>query len=1041
MEVVLLTILCVTYDYVYLKILLDDLPSVVITNTQNYLLSTACRLLDLNDNEIRKWIHLIFQKLCRRIPTQCILDFLIPQLGCRNPNIRRNSLDVLTIILLTSETAKFEIRLVLEKVLLNLFDSNQTVLKAALECIVSIFTQKYVTERQILDYLSTIMPLSSDVKIRSAALLRLRNRIRLRLPPTIGSDGLLTYDSDVPDLEELSRATFEYREENPSEINSNCTSSGLRRCHSAMSFETRDSEGRASFSQIAESIMKIKFSASKRLDSLRSRISQLRNGDDSPCAMRSLKILGTLEKTRTWSKENQAIFPRKNPLRLSMNVESTVTTRMSSGYASEEVNPISSANYDTEITSELLQTENRRDIVPQMTPSLMPVSAIGKQIRPRLRKSLQTRPKRSSTVHWSNRVTHCVSMDARGAVEDLNSTQWEKQFGALQYLGGFLTSGAQPVHHELRGWSSDRVQKLCNGLVSAATCLRSQVYKHFVSRMAIERIKSAVRLLTPAQLEPAIRSLFFGLIGRVGGDTSTAFLRTAANEAIDELVDRAPPHPLILCLNDACHSPTAKSATGRRCLVRCYAAALPRLLMLNTCPAKGERPSALSRKHQDTFNKMLPHLATFLKDGDFETRNNGKKIVRMLLTIRDFEAHLKVTLNDHNLKAFTEVLDTISNRRKDPRVNGIFSTLRIPSRTSLLPRRSTNKRNNSQPPPRGRDASSTPPNSELASSISKTPLSGRPKLQEVVSSQKVIWQDRLCSLLELSAQLRRPEIYDDIPTAELVNTVSTLLQDENELVTSTALKLCLDARLLDSRRGRCKPPEDKFCPGLLSLLCEKEDTEGFTNVLALIYKQLTNTDALICTLSRKCLDETRRILGKLFNSEIDFLSHYPNSGYILPLPMLFHPILDLNSSHSYLISNHTFRVWMSDIVDLLTWEKTLFPLTLRKATGAEALVKPLLHAIQSEPTRSSTHLVHELCDITADLDADSPLIGRYLLPAAAHLHRRISVQGRDPEGEESVAVGTFTKCLINLAGEEALCSQSLIMNDFGLNIQSFLTSS
>nr|CDS32268.1 Armadillo type fold [Hymenolepis microstoma] len=986
----------------------------------------------------------------------------MPQLGCRNPNVRRNSLDVLTVILLTSEITQSGIGLVLEKVLPNLFDQNQTVLKAALECIVSVFTRKYVTEHQIFDYLSSTMPLPIDVKIRSAALLRVQNRIRLKLPPIIRSDGLLIYDSNVPDLEELSRATYEYREENPSESNSNCTEkakppqraspwrtairrsrkptsgyvehfsamqefervtqsqhlsrtavsrskdkkyyssnstleersrindpdvksnsytliaerkqqlekavkakslsllshcsdkksisdkstsfkpNGLRRCHSAISLEMRDSEGGASFSQIAESIMKIKFSASKRLDSLRSRISQLRNGDDSPCTMRSFKILDSFEKTRAWSKETQAIFPRKSPLRSSMNVESTITTRMSSGYASEEVNPISSANCDKEITSELLQTENRSDIVPQITPSLMPVSAIGKQIRPRLRKSLQTRPNRSRTVHWSNRVPHCVSMDARGALEDLNSTQWEKQFGALQYLGGFFASDTQPDHHEIRGWTSDRVQKLCNGLVSAATCLRSQV-----SRMAIERIKSAIHLLTPVQLEPAIRSLFFGLIGRVGGDTSTAFLRTAANEAIDELVDRAPPHSLILCLNDACHSPTAKSATGRRCLVRCYAAALPRLLMLNTCPAKGERPSALSRKHQDTFNRMLPHLATFLKDGDFETRNSGKKILRMLLTIQDFEAHLKVALNDYNLKTFTEVLDTISNRRKDPRVNGLFSTLRIPNRTSLLPRRSTNKRNNSQPPTKGRDISPTSPNSELTPSIPKTPLSRPPKLPEVISSRKVIWQDRLCSLLELSAQLRKPDVFDDISTAELVSTVSTMLQDENEMVTSTALKLCLDAGLLDSRKGRCKPPEDKFCPGLLSLLCEKEDTEGFTNVLSLIYKQLNNTDAIISILSRKCLNETRRILG------------------------------------------------------------------------AEALVKPLLHAIQSEPTRNNAYLVHELCDITADLDADSPLIERYLLPAAAHLHRRFSVQGRDPEDEESVAVNTFTKCLINLAGEEA----------------------
>lgn len=147
--------------------------------------------------------------------------------------------------------------------------------------------------------------------------------------------------------------------------------------------------------------------------------------------------------------------------------------------------------------------------------------------------------------------------------------------------------------------------------------------------MAILNIKSAVRLLTPAQLEPVTRSLFFGLIGRVGGDASTAFLRTAANEAIDELVDRAPAHPLILCLNDACHSTTAKSAIGRRCLVKCYATALPRLLMPNTCPAKGGRPSALSRKHQDTFDRMLPHLATFLRDGDFETRLVDLSVLRL----------------------------------------------------------------------------------------------------------------------------------------------------------------------------------------------------------------------------------------------------------------------------------------------------------------------------------------------------------------------------------------------------------------------------
>lgn len=138
--------------------------------------------------------------------------------------------------------------------------------------------------------------------------------------------------------------------------------------------------------------------------------------------------------------------------------------------------------------------------------------------------------------------------------------------------------------------------------------------------MAIINIKSAVRLLTPAQLEPATRALFFGLVSRVGGDASTTFLRTAASEAIEELVNHAPALSLIICLNDACHSAPARSPAGRRCLVRCYAASLPRLLMPNTCPTKNGRFSALSRKHQDTFDRMLPNIAAFLRDGDFETR-------------------------------------------------------------------------------------------------------------------------------------------------------------------------------------------------------------------------------------------------------------------------------------------------------------------------------------------------------------------------------------------------------------------------------------
>lgn len=83
-------------------------------------------------------------------------------------------------------------------------------------------------------------------------------------------------------------------------------------------------------------------------------------------------------------------------------------------------------------------------------------------------------------------------------------------------------------------------------------------------------------------------------------------------------------------------------------------------------------------------------------------------------------------------------------------------------------------------------------------------------------------------------------------------------------------------------------------------------------------------------------------------------------------------------------------------------------------------MKPLLQAIQSDTALNNANLVQELCDLTADLDANSPLIGRYLLPAAVQLLRRLSVQKKDRKNAESEAVLTFVKCLVNLVGEEAL---------------------
>lgn len=72
-------------------------------------------------------------------------------------------------------------------------------MRAALECIVLMISQKHVTEDQILDYFSSVMPPAIDIKIKTSIRFRVRNRIKLKLPPKIRRDGLLIYNSNVPD--------------------------------------------------------------------------------------------------------------------------------------------------------------------------------------------------------------------------------------------------------------------------------------------------------------------------------------------------------------------------------------------------------------------------------------------------------------------------------------------------------------------------------------------------------------------------------------------------------------------------------------------------------------------------------------------------------------------------------------------------------------------------------------------------------------------------------------------------------------------------
>ncbi len=86
--------------------------------------------------------------------------------------------------------------------------------------------------------------------------------------------------------------------------------------------------------------------------------------------------------------------------------------------------------------------------------------------------------------------------------------------------------------------------------------------------------------------------------------------------------------------------------------------------------------------------------------------------------------------------------------------------------------------------------------------------------------------------------------------------------------------------------------------------------------------------------------------------------------------------------------------------------------------GPEALVKPILQAIASTPIGESpnrlSHLIHELCDVTANLESDSPLIERFLLPEANRLTSVFSSPSTPPKIIEAVA--SYIACLANLTG-------------------------
>ncbi len=97
----------------------------------------------------------------------------------------------------------------------------------------------------------------------------------------------------------------------------------------------------------------------------------------------------------------------------------------------------------------------------------------------------------------------------------------------------------------------------------------------------------------------------------------------------------------------------------------------------------------------------------------------------------------------------------------------------------------------------------------------------------------------------------------------MLDAVLPRVGDTNGKVARAAITLCMDCQSLElGAAAKRMENEERFAPGLLALLCEREDANAFMGVLVQMYVQLDSAVVGVSDLARKCLDEAQRVLGK-----------------------------------------------------------------------------------------------------------------------------------------------------------------------------------
>ncbi|BHF59709.1 hypothetical protein SprV_0100267000 [Sparganum proliferum] len=453
----------------------------------------------------------------------------------------------------------------------------------------------------------------------------------------------------------------------------------------------------------------------------------------------------------------------------------------------------------------------------------------------------------SSNLDFMRINVDCDASDPPQVLLKLNSSLWDEQHRAIVCLlqaTETLDKDDEVTSEWLQNWTEVQIHSLLQSLTVAVTNLRSQV-----SRAAIHLIRNLSHKLGSKRLEAESFHLIPALLSRIGGDSSTAFIRAEAHDCLFVLIGKINPLCAVGCLNTAVNSGHGRSSVGRSAIAAALAAVLPGLVGLEGWQqAKAGRFEAirttmdLRGKRKECFDRLVKNVATFLADGNQETRSTSKA------------------------------------RKLDP-----LRTRSVLKRSASCPR--------------------TDPAS-LAPTLSKAASKGNPvatvarkddpgrRLRKLITDLAATDpQETLKSLRQLSRKVAANKL--DVCSTDLKQLtvgICQLLNHSTEEVIMHAANFCIDARRLlgvpapslksvptnnfptfaNDLLASGGPQKDfqkaeftgeKFPPGLLALLFLHEDAEGFTGVLDIFANQLACSNPDVAYLAREACEKTRKILG------------------------------------------------------------------------------------------------------------------------------------------------------------------------------------